>query len=174
MFCDYVTDSRYEWPSQCLDRFGQAPAQVCDERNTAAHLNDYEDRPQRHPLTYRELNALFDWLDDRIDRVARSGRKGALTALRDATVIKTTYAFGLRRRELARLDVADLRPNPHMRNWGSYRSVHVRYGKADTGSLLRRRTVLAVPEFDWAIDGIKQWVEAACRSTRPAGIPSFG
>lgn len=161
IFCDYVTDSRYEWPTQCHDRFGQVPSQVCNEWNTVAHLNGYEGRPQRRPLTYRELEALFDWLDERVERIARSGRKGALAALRDATMIKTTYAFGLRRNELARLDVADLRPNPHMLDWGTYGSVHVRYGKATTGSLPRRRTVLAVPEFDWAVDGLRQWVEEA-------------
>jgi integrase/recombinase XerC len=161
MFCDYITDSRYEWPSQCHDRFGQVPSQVCNEWNTVAHLNDYEGKPQRRPLTYRELESLFDWLDDRVDQIARSGRKGALAAFRDATMLKTTYAFGLRRNELARLDVADLRPNPHMHNWGTYGSVHVRYGKASAGSLPRRRTVLAVPEFDWAVDGLRQWVEQA-------------
>ncbi|GFZ98918.1 hypothetical protein GCM10011359_29950 [Nesterenkonia alkaliphila] len=126
-----------------------------------AHLNDYEGRPERRPLMYRELESLFDWLDERVDRIARSGRKGALAALRDGTMLKTTYAFGLRRNELAHLDIADLRPNPHMLAWGTYESVHVRYGKATTGSLPRRRTVLAVPEFDWAIEGLKQWVEEA-------------
>ena len=161
MFGDYITDSRYEWPTQCHDRFRQVPSQVCNEWNTVAHLNDYEGRPERRPLTYRELESLFDWLDERVDRIARSGRKGALAALRDATMLKTTYAFGLRRNELARLDIADLRPNPHMPAWGRYGSVHVRYGKATTGSLPRRRTVLAVPEFDWAIEGLKQWVEEA-------------
>lgn len=161
MFCDYITDSRYEWPTQCHDRFGQVPSQICNEWNTVRHLNDYEGQPERRPLTYRELEELFDWLDDRVDQIARSGRKGALAGLRDATMLKTTYAFGLRRNELARLDVADLRPNPHMRDWGTYGSVHVRYGKAIAGSLPRRRTVLAVPEFDWAITGLKQWVEEA-------------
>ena len=84
-----------------------------------------------------------------------------MAALRDAQVFKTAYAFGLRRNELCRLDVADLRPNPHVPRWGSYGSVHVRYGKAVRGGVPRRRTVLAVPEFDWAIDGLRQWVEQA-------------
>ena len=81
--------------------------------------------------------------------------------MRDALMIKTAYAFGLRRNELVRLDIADLRPNPHMRDWGTYGSVHVRFGKATTGSLPRRRTVLAVPEFDWIVAGLRQWVEEA-------------
>ena len=173
MFCDYITDSRYEWPTQCHDRFGKVPAQVCNEWNTVAHLNEYEGKPQRRPLTYRELEVLFDFLDDRVETIVRSGRKGALAALRDATMIKTTYAFGLRRNELARLDVADLRPNPHIRVWGTYGSVHVRYGKATTGSLPRRRTVLAVPEFDWAVDGLRQWVEEALPLYEAEGHPAL-
>ena len=161
MFCDYITDTRYEWPRQCRDRFGSVPSQVCHEWNTVAHLNAYEGRPARRPLTYSELQTFFDFLDERVERVAGSGRKGALAALRDAQVFKTAYAFGLRRNELCRLDVADLRPNPHVPRWGSYGSVHVRYGKAVRGGVPRRRTVLAVPEFDWAIEGLRQWVEQA-------------
>lgn len=165
MFCDYVTDARYEWPVQCQDRFGTFPVQVCNEWNTVAHLNEYEGRPQRRPLTYRELQDLFDWLDTRIEQIVRLGRKWSLAAWRDATMIKTTYGFGLRRNELVRLDLPDLRPNPHMRAWGTYGSIHVRFGKAMKGSLPRRRTVLAVPEFDWAVNGLRQWVEE--------GLPLF-
>jgi integrase/recombinase XerC len=161
LFCDYLTDARYEWPRQCRDRFGLVPSQVCHEWNTVAHLTDYEGRPGRRPLSYDELQTLFDYLDDRVDRIARSGRKGALAALRDAQMIKTCYAFGLRRNELCRLDLVDLRPNPHVREWGTYGSVHVRYGKALRGGVPRRRTVLTVPEFDWAIAGLRQWVEQA-------------
>lgn len=153
LFCDYITDARYEWVRQCRDRFGQVPVQVCHEWNTVAHLTEYEGKPQRRPLTYAELQQFFDFLDDRVDRVARSGRKGALAALRDAQMFKTSYAFGLRRAEVCRLDVADLRPNPHLPQWGTYGSVHVRYGKSTRGGVPRRRTVLAVPEFDWVMGG---------------------
>jgi integrase/recombinase XerC len=117
--------------------------------------------PARRPLSYDELQLLFDFLDERVGRVARSGRKGALVALRDAQMVKTAYAFGLRRAELCRLELADLRPNPYVREWGTYGSVHVRYGNAITGAVPRRRTVLAVPEFDWVIAGLRQWVEEA-------------
>lgn len=161
MFCDYLTDPRYDWAKECRDRFGQLPSQICNEWNTVAHLTEYEGKPGRRPLTYTELERLFDYLDDRVEQVIKAGRKGSLAALRDALMIKTTYAFGLRRNELCRLDVADLRPNPHVKAWGTYGSVHVRFGKAVKGSLPRRRTVLAVPEFDWIIDGLRQWVEQA-------------
>lgn len=159
MFCDYLTDSRYEWARQCRDRFDQVPAQVCHEWNTVAHLNEYEGRPQRRPLTYDEIQRLFDHVDDRVEQILTLGRKGAVGALRDAVMLKTAYAYGLRRNELARLDLADLRPNPHAPELGTYGAVHVRFGKGIAGSLPRRRTVLSVPEFDWVTEGLQQWVE---------------
>ena len=110
LFCDYVLDGRYGWVDQCEERFGKIPSQVCHDFNTAAHLVDYEGRPQRRPFSYDELQRLFDYLDARVEKIARSGRKGALAALRDAQMVKTAYAFGLRRRELCYLDIADLRP----------------------------------------------------------------
>lgn len=173
LFCDYLTDGRYEWATQCRDRFDQVPTQICHEWNTVAHLNEYEGRPARRPLTYEELQRLFDHLDERVDVIAAGGRKGSLAALRDAVVFKTAYAFGLRRNELCRLDVADLRPNPHVRAWGTYGSVHVRYGKAVRGGVPRRRTVLAVPEFDWAVDGLRHWVEQARPLFDPADHPAL-
>ncbi len=39
--------------------------------------------------------------------------------------------------------------------------MHVRYGKAIRGGIPRRRTVLTVPEFDWVVAGLRQWVEQA-------------
>ena len=167
MFCDYLLDARYGWVAQCEQRFDRIPSQVCHDYNTVAHLNDYEGRPGRRPFTYDELQHLFDFLDARVERVRRSGRKGALAALRDAQMVKTCYAYGLRRRELCLLDIADLRPNPHMRQWGSYGAVHVRYGKATRGGVPRRRTVLTVPEFDWVVAGLVQWVEQARPLLRP-------
>jgi integrase/recombinase XerC len=161
LFCEYVTDPRYDWAAECLTRFGEHPVQICHEGNTAQHLVDYEGRPGNRPLTSDELQALFDHADARVEAIVRRGRKGALAALRDAQMLKTAYAFGLRRRELVRLDVADLRVNPHAAQWGRYGSLHVRRGKATRGSPPKRRTVLAVPEFDWAIEGLQQWVEAA-------------
>ncbi|MCL2464849.1 MAG: tyrosine-type recombinase/integrase [Micrococcales bacterium] len=173
MFCDYVTDQRYEWMEVCADQFGATPSQVCYDHNTMAHLVDYEGLPARRPVSYDELQALFDWLDERVDRLASSGKKGALPALRDAVMIKTCYAFGLRRRELCMLDVADLRPNPTMPQWGTFGAVHVRYGKSIRGGVPRRRTVLAVPEFDWAIDGLRQWVEQVRPLLDPVDRPGL-
>ena len=96
-------------------------------------------------------------------------RKGVLAALRDAALLKTIYAFGLRRREAAMLDVADLRRNPRMPGYGMFGSVHVRYGKAVKGSPPRRRMVLTVPEMDWVVGLLTEWVEQLRPALGPGG-----
>lgn len=55
MFCDYLTDQRYGWVTECRSRFGSVPSQVCFEWNTIAHVTDFEASPGRHPLDYDEL-----------------------------------------------------------------------------------------------------------------------
>lgn len=97
LFMEYITDQRYGWPEECLERFGEFPHQIFHEDNSVVHVSEYEGRPGRRPLTYDEMQSLFDALDARADMVRASGRKGALTALRDAALLKAVYAFGLRR-----------------------------------------------------------------------------
>jgi hypothetical protein len=95
VFMEYITDQRYGWPEACLERFGDFPQQIFHEDNSIVHASEYEGRPGRRPLTYDEVQALFDALDARVDTARTSGRKGALTALRDAVILKSVYAFGL-------------------------------------------------------------------------------
>ena len=52
LFLDYVTDRRYGWQAECVERFGEAPAQLLHEWNTVAHVGEYEGDPRRRPLTY--------------------------------------------------------------------------------------------------------------------------
>ena len=65
-----------------------------------------------------------------VEQVRARGRKGALAALRDAMLLKTVYAYGLRRRETAMLDLVDFRLNSRAVQYGLFGSVQVRYGKA--------------------------------------------
>lgn len=159
LFCDYLCDQRYPWVAECQRRFGATPSQICFEWNTIAHTSEYEGRPGRRPLDYDELQSLFDVADARVSAITTAGRKGALAALRDSQLLKTTYAFGLRRREVLGLELTDIRSNPKAKQWGRYGAVHVRWGKASRGSPPKRRTVLALPEFDWAIEGLRRYVE---------------
>ena len=118
-------------------------------------------KAKRRPFTYDEIERLFDTADARVELLVSSGRKGALGALRDAQLLKTVYAFGLRRTEAVMLDTVDLHHNAKMRQWGRYGAVHVRWAKAAGGGAPRRRTVLLVPEFDWWVPGMQQWLEQA-------------
>ena len=95
MFLQYVTDSRYGWPAECIERFGVAPSQVLHEWNTIVHVGEYEGDPRRRPLTYDEVQALFDAADGIAEEIRGRGRKGSLRAMRDAALLKTIYAYGL-------------------------------------------------------------------------------
>ena len=157
MFLDYLCDARYGWQLECEDRFGTYPVQVCTEWNTRQHLADYEGRPGNRPFTRDELQTFFDYADDQVERVRREGRKGWVAAFRDATLFKVAYAWGLRRREVARLDLADCGRNAEAPLLGRYGMLSVRWGKASRGGPPRRRTVCSV--MPWAAAAVEEYVE---------------
>ena len=171
LFVEFVCDPRYGWVEECEERFGCAPALICHEWNTAAHVSEFEGRPGRRPLTGEELQRFFDYADDQVDRVAGSGRKGTLAAFRDATLFKVVYAWGLRRREAVMLDLADLHRNAQAPMFGSYGALHVRYGKASRGSPPKRRTVLSV--HDWAVEALRDYVEHVRDDFQPGRHPAL-
>jgi len=155
-FMEYVTDERYPWLAICEREFGRRPVQVIDERNSIAHLGEYEGDPGRRPMTREELTLFFDHCDARVQARRALRRKGSLTAFRDATMFKVIYAWGLRRQEAARLDVSDFGTNPHRPSFGRYGTLNVRVGKASRGGAPKRRNVLTV--FDWAVDVLEQHI----------------
>jgi hypothetical protein len=61
--------------------------------------------PGRRAFTQKELQKLFDYLDDLVDREYAAGSKRWLPALRDSIAFKVCYAYGLRRREVTMLDL---------------------------------------------------------------------
>ncbi|HEY0694452.1 MAG TPA: site-specific integrase, partial [Kribbella sp.] len=69
LFGNYVTDARYGWPARCVELFGEAPAQILHEWNTVTHTSDYEGNPGRRPLTYDEVQVLFDAADGRVEQI---------------------------------------------------------------------------------------------------------
>ena len=122
----------------------------------ARHVSDYEGRPARRPLTRAELQAFFDAADDRVEKVIESGRKGWLAAFRDAALFKVCYAFGLRRREVAMLDITDFSGNPAAPELGGLGVCQVRFGKAMRGSPPRRRVVATV--MPWAAQALEEYL----------------
>ncbi|GAA5074413.1 tyrosine-type recombinase/integrase [Streptomyces similanensis] len=132
LFCEYITDARYGWVNVCQERFGQVPVQILHEWNTVTHVSEYEGDPSRRPLPYDEIQALFDAADGRVEEIRKRGRKGALAAMRDSALLKSYYAYGMRRRESVHLDVADLRRNPKAPQYG-------RHGRCSSGTGSPRR-----------------------------------
>ncbi|MWA09137.1 tyrosine-type recombinase/integrase [Streptomyces sp. BA2] len=159
LFMAYLTDPHYGWPAECEQRFGTHPVQICHEWNTARHVQEAQGRPGKRALTHDELQAVLDHADDRAVAAQSSGRKGWISAFRDAVLLKTAYAWGLRRNEVRNLELCDLATNPKAREFGAYGIIRVRYGKAMRGSPPKRRSVLTVPLFDWAVEALQQWTE---------------
>lgn len=157
----------------CEERFGEVPQQVFHEGNSVLHVTEYEGDSRRRPLTYDEVQALFDAADARPGRIRGQGRKGALGALRDAAMLKCVYAFGLRRAEACGLDLVDLRRNPKAPRFGDLGAVMVRYGKASKGSAPKRRTVLTVPEMDWVVETLSDWVSHVRPQFSPGAHPAL-
>jgi site-specific recombinase XerD len=108
-----------------------------------------------------------------VEQIRSRGRKGALAAQRDAALLKVVYAFGLRRREAWGLDFADLRRNPQVPQFAGYGAMFVRWGKSSNGSPPKRRTVLTVPEMDWAVPVLQQWVEEVRPMFSPGSLPAL-
>lgn len=163
-FCAYLCSEHYGWVQECERRFGEHPSQICHEENTLKHLQDYEGRPGRRPLTRHEVQALLDRADAEVDARLASGRKGALTAYRDATLLKVMYAWGLRDNEAAKLDITDFYRNPHAPQFGRYGILHVRHGKASAGGAPKRRSVASL--HDWAVEAVQDYIE----SVRPMAV----
>jgi integrase/recombinase XerC len=125
-------DPEYGWAGECEARFGTHPVQVCHEWNTAAHAQEAEGVPAKRAFTLDELQEFFGYADEQAARIRGAGRKGWLPASRDATLFKVAYAYGLRRREVRMLDLADFGRNPKAAEFGEY-------GSATCGSARRTR-----------------------------------
>jgi site-specific recombinase XerD len=173
LFMEYVLDSRYAWVQTCVERFGEVPQSVFHEGNSVLHTVEYEGDLRRRPLTYDEIQALFDAADARPAKIRSQGRKGSLAALRDAAVIKTVYAYGTRRTETSRLDLTDLRRNRKAPRFRGYGSLMVRYGKASKGAPPKRRTVLTVPEMNWIVEVLEEWITEVRPHFSPGKHPAI-
>lgn len=163
MFCSYLTHPAYGWADFCQRTFGEIPAQICFEWNTPQHTTDDAVPPGRRAFTARELQRLFDHLDDLVDREHAAGSKRWLPAYWDSIAFKLCYAYGLRRRELTMLEMHDFGPNPHVPAYGEFGAVTVRWAKGTAGSGRRRRTVLTVPQFEWVVPMLQAWTSPGHR-----------
>lgn len=164
LFLDYATNPAYDWNEHCGRLFGTVFSQVVTEFNKAKHVQADDSRAVKRPFTLSELQQFFDLADLEPERVLRAGRKGALSAWRDAVAFKTLYGWGLRRNEVRHLQLVDFSRNARAPFFGDWGLVRIRHGKAMRNSPPKQRTVLTV--FDWAAEAVEDWVER--------GLPRYG
>jgi len=155
LFCAFVTDPAYGWAEECVLRFGTHPVQIITEHNAAQHVAQVESQPGKRAFTRGELQDLFNYADEQVAFKRARGKKGWLSAFRDATILKTAYSFGTRRAETQMLDLSDFGRNPEAPEFGEFGVVHVRHGKAKRASPPKRRSVLTV--WPWTVEILEQW-----------------
>ncbi|MGR6917970.1 tyrosine-type recombinase/integrase [[Actinomadura] parvosata] len=112
--------------------------------------------PGRRPMTREEVRRFLDHADDQVGQTLRQRNKGALARLRDATLFKVVYAWGLRPSETSALDVADFQPHPDVPELGRFGALSVRTGRRLRGLPQRRRTVVSM--MPWAVDAVREYV----------------
>jgi site-specific recombinase XerD len=103
------------------------------------------------------VQRFLDYSDEQVEVRLASGRKGALGAYRDASLFKVAYAWGLRAREAALLEVTDFYRNPHAPEFGKFGMLLVRNGKSSRGGAPKRRSVATL--HVWAAEAVKDYVE---------------
>ena len=140
--------------------------------NTVAHVGEFEAQPGRRPFTYGEVQALFDAADARVEEIRARGRKGVLTGMRDAALLKTVYAFGLRRREACGLDLADFRRNPKVAQFGRFGGLFVRTARRRGAG--RRGGARCWPSRRWAgsSEVLRHWVDEVRPCLAPGSHPA--
>lgn len=87
-FCSFVTDPTYGWASECEQRVGSHPVQITNEVNAADHVSEIGAAPSKRQFTGQELEAQFHHADGLVATGRALGRKGGLSAFRDATFLR--------------------------------------------------------------------------------------
>jgi integrase/recombinase XerC len=173
-YFSYLTDPAYDWDLECEARFGIRPRQICSRESMRKHAWSYEGDPHERPLTPGELEQLFACTKARMASAERSLRKGFFTIARDYALLATALCWGLRAREVAKLETFDLSAavdTALKEAYGSLGVISVRWGKAVRRGLPRRRQVLTVPLFDFGAD-VLRWYLAEIRPKLRV-VPAF-
>jgi integrase len=164
LFCAYATSDQYPWNESCGRLFGSAMSQIITDINKAHHTQEDSGSPEKRAFELDELQRFFDFADDEVARIIRSGVKGGLAAWRDVTALKVCYGWGLRHDELRKLDLVDFSPSAKAPYFGDYGLLRIRNGKAHRGQPKKQRTVQTL--VDWAAEAVAEWIEH--------GLPRFG
>ncbi|MFE0420060.1 tyrosine-type recombinase/integrase [Streptomyces tendae] len=159
LYLAYLCDPAYEWPQVCLETFGMFAGFALRDLNAVRHAQEYIGQPSgNRPLSRAEIKKFFGQMDPEIKRLRAAGHKGALAAARDLAMYTTTYGWGLRRREAARLETHDWRRQAKLAEFGDYAGLAVRWGKpAGPGQPPKRRMVISV--WPWAVQTVRLYME---------------
>jgi integrase/recombinase XerD len=86
-----VTHPGYGWGEFCERTFGDIPSQICFGWNMPRHTTDDAVPAKKRSFTNSELQRLFDYLDDLVDREYAAGSKRWLPLFRDSVALTELY-----------------------------------------------------------------------------------
>ena len=91
--CDAHFAKSQTWDRVRVRSFGRSPAQLITEFDRTRPALNNEQAPTKQPFTRGRAAGLFELADLEVERALAPGRKGAVAAYRDATGLKTPYAW---------------------------------------------------------------------------------
>ncbi|MGO9613066.1 MAG: tyrosine-type recombinase/integrase [Dissulfurispiraceae bacterium] len=158
-YTEYLISSQYKTVIQ--KEFGIILEAICLPReNMIVHKVQNDNETKRRDLTSAELNEFFDKMDDEILLRFNSAHKGLRSAQRDKALFGVLADYGLRGREITKLDITDIGPNPDFPQFKNYGYIDVWFGKATKGSnpIYRRVWTLdlrAAQNLEWYVESVR-------------------
>lgn len=157
--------------SEAQRLFGQHIALFAHPDNSIIHTVEDETEGRRTPITQDEIDTLFAWFDDRIERSLTDAPREFRALCRDKVMVFAMYLYGLRAGEVGPITTDDWRPNAELPECGEYGYLSVRFGKGANGSGKRTRQC---PSTDPSIAPLMEWYLQAIRPLYdPIAKPGF-
>ena len=175
LFVEYLRDAHYGWARVCLERFGEVPQPVFHEGNSCCTRSSTRAIRAGARWHYDEVQALFDRRATPARQDPGSGpqrRVGVLCGtLRCSRSGMPTARAGQSRHGLIWSTCEETE-----RRRSSVATAALWSGSASRqkGSPPKRRTVLTVPEMDWVVEVLDQWVSEVRPQFTPGGIRRCG
>lgn len=157
MFCEYITDPRYPWLSECECVSVLCSGRRTHHKDTHWHVSEYEGDAARRPLTFDEVQALFDAADGLAARIRSRRRKGASGHNRWWRLLKCVYAFGsLTTRDG---DAGSRGPAPQRSCGMDRRALSCAMARRSRRWAVKNAHRATVPEMEWIAETLTHYLE---------------
>lgn len=146
--------------------FGRRFSLFAHPENSIIHRVQEEDEGRCQPMSHDEVNVLFDYFDEQIDRALIEAPRMYRALCRDKVMYYVIYVYGLRASEVGAIKFSDWASDRHIPECGRYAYLRVRFGKGSNASGKRSHvvptTVPGIVELlDWYRTSIRTLYKSA-------------